>query len=288
MTDQHDADGWAGARGALWARYAGRLDAMMAPVNHPLVDALAPEASDKIADIGCGGGSTTAAILLNGPEETRISGFDVSPDLITKARAHWAEISAEHPDLAPGRAVFHLADAAHAKPDDGPFDRLVSRFGVMFFEDEARAFSNLHAWLKPEGRFAFAVWASPKENPWMSTVRDAVAEHIDLPAPDPEAPGPFRYADGIRFKAHLEACGFSGVEIRPWRGNLALGGGLSSADAADFALGAFAIANPLREQSAAVQKAVRSGLETRFGQNLDASGHVAMAAHVQIVTGHRQ
>lgn len=71
-------------------------------------------------------------------------------------------------------------------------DRLVSRFGIMFFDDALAAFSNLVRWLAFGGRFAFAVWGHPAENPWMTTVRQVVAEIVDLPKPAAEAPGPFR------------------------------------------------------------------------------------------------
>jgi hypothetical protein len=42
---------------------------------------------------------------------------------------------------------------------------------------------------------AFAVWGRLAENPWMTSVREVVAGVIDLPPSDPEAPGPFRYAE---------------------------------------------------------------------------------------------
>ena len=59
-----------------------------------------------------------------------------------------------------------------------PYDRLVSRLGMMFFEDPPAAFANLARWLAPGERFAFAVWGRPAENPWMTTVPEVVAEII--------------------------------------------------------------------------------------------------------------
>ena len=50
------------------------------------------------------------------------------------------------------------ADMATATATDGPYDRLASRFSVMFFDDPPAAFANLVRWLVPGGRFAFAVW----------------------------------------------------------------------------------------------------------------------------------
>ena len=64
---------------------------------------------------------------------------------------------------------------------------------------------------------------------------------LDLPQPEPEAPGPFRYGDADRFRRLLETAGFSDLAVRDWRGALPIGGGLRAAEAADFALASFSL-----------------------------------------------
>jgi SAM-dependent methyltransferase len=106
----------------------------------------------------------------------------------------------------------------------------------MFFDDPPAAFVNLARWLAPVGRFAFAVWGRPAENPWMTSVRQAVAEIIDMPPPEPEAPGPFRYAEADKLLTLLNRAGFGELDVSDWRGALPIGGGLPAAEAASFAL----------------------------------------------------
>src|SRR5205823_7697307 len=120
-----------------------------------------------------------------------------------------------------------------------PYDRLVSRFGIMFFDDPPAAFGNLRRWLAPGGRFAFAVWGPASDNPWLTSVRDVVARIVELPKPDRDAPGPFRYADADTLLALLRRAGFSALDVRDWRGALPIGGALPPAEAADFALSSF-------------------------------------------------
>ena len=63
------------------------------------------------------------------------------------------------------------------------FDALVSRFGVMFFEDPAAAFTNLRRAARPGARLALIVWRSAAENPFMTTAERAAAPFLpDLPA----------------------------------------------------------------------------------------------------------
>jgi hypothetical protein len=46
----------------------------------------------------------------------------------------------------------------------------------------------------------------------MTSVRDVVAQIIPVPQSDPEAPGPFRYADSNKFLALLERAGFARLD----------------------------------------------------------------------------
>lgn len=249
---------------------------MIAPVSEPLIAALELDAPLRVAEVGCGGGGFALEILRGAPAGTVIHGFDISPDLIEAARAR----SAGQRDIA-----FDVADMGTTPAPAAPYDRLVSRFGIMFFDDAPTAFKNLARWLVPSGRFAFAAWGKPAENPWMTNVRDAAAEFVEVPRPDPEAPGPFRYADADKLLALLDQSGFRNLEVHDWRGRLPVCGGLPAAEAAAFALQAFSNFGDLLAAAGneAVEEARRS-LTARYAQHLR-DGVVEMSAYVHIVTG---
>ena len=154
---------------------------MLTPIDEPLIRALSVDAPRRIVDIGCGGGGTTLEVLRRAPAGSVVQGFDLSPALIDSARSR---------KRSDERAIaFEIADMATAIAPEDPYDRLASRFGIMFFDNPLAALANLARWLAPGGRSAFAVWGRPTENPWMTSVRQVVGEMIDLPPPDPEAPG---------------------------------------------------------------------------------------------------
>jgi SAM-dependent methyltransferase len=245
-----------------------------------LIGALNLDAACRIADVGCGGGGTTLAILRRAPAGSVVHGFDVSPALIDVARGR---------GRADGGAVaFELADMATAMVPGAPYDRLVSRFGIMFFDDPQAAFSNLARWLAPGGRFAFAAWGRAADNPWVTTVREAVAEIIDLPPTDPEAPGPFRYGDEGTLLSLLERAGFGELAVRDWRGALPVGGGLPAAEAASFGLATFAsFAELLAEAGDDAVDEARRSLTARLSQ-YEQDGAVRMDACVHLFTGTRQ
>lgn len=277
MNENPTATDWTNARGEKWRAGLAGMEAMLEPVNEPLAQALKLNAPLRIADIGCGGGGATLEILRRAPAGSVIRGFDLSPELIHFARSR---------RRADERAVdFEIADMATAAAPPQPYDRLVSRFGVMFFDDPLAAFANLLHWLAPGGRFAFAVWGSPSENLWMANVRQVVAEIIHLPPSDPQAPGPFRYAAAGQMLTLLDRAGCVELDVSDWRGLLPIGGPLPAAEAANFALASFSSFGELLCQAGeeALNHA-RQALTARFSRHQQA-GAVLMDAAVHIVTG---
>ena len=270
---------WVGARGEKWSARIAGMESTLLPIDEPLTMALKLEAPSRIAEIGCGGGGTALEILRRVPAASVVHGFDISPKLIDVAR--------RRPRPGDRGIAFEVRDMATAAPEHR-YGRLVSRFGVMFFEEPQAAFANLVRWLEPGGRFAFAVWGPPSDNPWMTSVRDVVARIVDVPRLDPEAPGPFRYADSDRLFGLLDRAGFTGLDVSDWRGALPIGGGVPAAEAARFALASF---SSFGEHLAgagdgALDEAHRS-LTTCFSHHQGGDGGVRMDACVRIFTGAR-
>ncbi len=279
MSYNPGATDWSAARGEKWGAQLAGMESTLLPVDEPLIRALRLEAPSRVAEVGCGGGGTAMEILRRAPAGSVVHGFDISPGLVEMARRR------PRPDE---RAIaFEVADMATAAPER-PYDRLVSRFGVMFFDDPPAAFANLARWLAPGGRFAFAVWGRPSDNLWMTQVREVVAQIIDVPGTNPEAPGPFRYAEADKLLALLEGAGLGELELRDWRGALPIGGSLPPEEAASFALSAFAsFGEQLAGAGEGVLDEARRSLTSCFSR-YHQDGAVRMDARVQIVTGARR
>ena len=269
---------WSGARGEKWLAQLSGMEGMLRPVDAPLLDALQLTAPCRIADIGCGGGGTTLKILRRAPAGSTVHGFDISPALVASARSR---------ANAADNVAFPTANMATAAPPGAPYDRLTSRFGVMFFDDPSAAFANLLRWLVPGGRFAFAVWGPPADNLWMTRLREVIAEYVDLPAIDPQAPGPFRYAEAKKMVALLEQAGFGAIHHATWRDALPIGGGLAAAEAANFALASLSsFGKLLAEAGDDVCRQACAALTSQFLQH-EKGNMVQLEACVHIVTGTR-
>jgi SAM-dependent methyltransferase len=112
------------------------------------------------------------------------------------------------------RVRFVQGDAQVYPFEPASFDAAYSRFGVMFFADPIAAFVNVRRSLLPRGRLAFVCWRALEENMIDIVPLRAASAHLPRqPTHDPDAPGPFAFANPGRVRDILKSAGFGEVEI---------------------------------------------------------------------------
>lgn len=207
-TDDEQAARWNGPAGHAWVEGQAVLDHMFRPFEDLLVEAVPAGDGGQVLDVGCGTGGTTLAVARRLGPAGGCVGIDISEPVITAARAR-----AEREGTP---ASFIHADAQDHTFEPATFDAVISRFGVMFFNDSVRAFANLRRAAKDEARLRFIAWRSPAENPFMTTAERAAAPLVpNLPVRRPDEPGQFAFADPDRIRRILAESGWAGIDIRP-------------------------------------------------------------------------
>jgi SAM-dependent methyltransferase len=199
---------WNGHAGRAWVEAQGLLEQLFKPLEDLLSQQISTGSGMRLLDVGCGTGSTTIAAARRLGTSGQCVGIDISEPMITAAR-----IRAER-DGVP--ASFLLADAQthHFAPES--FDMIISRFGVMFFEDFVKAFTNLRHAAMDGASLRFVAWRSVADNPFMTTAERAAAPLLpNLPVRQADAPGQFAFADDRRVRRILEESGWSAIDIRP-------------------------------------------------------------------------
>jgi SAM-dependent methyltransferase len=200
---------WNGEAGARWAQQDELMAALLAPLAESLLDHADLAGCSRAIDVGCGGGSQSLLLAQRLGEGASVTGVDISGPLLEVARGRAAQAPAGTAALE-----FLQADASQHAFEPATFDFLFSRFGVMFFDDPVAAFSNLHGAMTPSGRLAFLCWQSLQDNPWTWLAVQAALRFVPPPEPtDPEAPGPFAFANPARVETVLSAAGFRDIVV---------------------------------------------------------------------------
>jgi SAM-dependent methyltransferase len=125
---------------------------------------------------------------------------------------------------------------AQVYPFEGQsFDVVISRFGVMFFDDPVRAFANMRLATKDDGRLIFVCWQPMVDNEWLLVPGAAVASLVALPdLGPPDAPGMFALSKPDRIHDVLGSAGWNEVEVTAAHPEMLLGGGGTLDDTVEF------------------------------------------------------
>ncbi|CAB3749866.1 SAM-dependent methyltransferase [Burkholderia sp. MSh2] len=199
---------WNGPSGRAWVDTQATIDRMFEPLERLLADAAAASFARSVLDVGCGTGGVTLAIARRLGADAQCTGIDISARMIDAARAR-VERSGPGPR-------FVCADVQTHAFEPESVDLIVSRLGVMFFDDPVRAFANLRRAARPNAQLRFIAWRSAADNPFMTTAERAAAPLLpNLPARRPGAPGQFGFGDRQRIASVLSDSGWADTAIEP-------------------------------------------------------------------------
>lgn len=194
-------DSWDTAAAGWW-RWWSTMEAGSHHLNRRLLAMAGLDRGMRVLDVATGiGEPALSAADVVGPEGSVVA-VDVSEAMLGIARQRVADAGVTNVELV-------CADEQLAGID-GPLDAILSRWGVMFFGDVPGFLARAHQLLRPGGRLALAVWASPAQVP-MAIAFVTAAQVLGVPPPPADAPGPFRFADVDAFAATLADAGFADV-----------------------------------------------------------------------------
>jgi SAM-dependent methyltransferase len=257
-----------------WEANAEYVDGHLAAATDILLDATRIAEGDAVLELAAGpGGAGLRAAERVGPGGS-VTLSDDAPEMVAIA----ARRAKGYPQVS--TAVFDQSDIV---AEDGRFDAVISRHGLMFAEDSVGAVKEAVRVLRPGGGFGAMTWGPRGKNPWLGLVLDAVGEQFGVPFPPPNIPGPFSLDDSGVLTSVLEGGGLDEVEVQAletpmhaasieawWKRVPQLAGPLATALAA--------MEPEVREQIA--QRAMDAGAETSRadGDGVMFSGSVLIAS----------
>ncbi len=266
---------WNGTESDHWVLHADRYDAQLVPFADALFEQLDLSDRDAVLDIGCGCGVTT---LTASRQAARAVGADLSEPMLEVARARMGQAGITN-------AEFLVADAQTHDFGGQKFTAVISRFGVMFFDDQVAAFSNLHEVLVPAGRLSFVCWQPLVANDWLLVPGLAAAQYVSLPDfGDGNEPGMFALSDDERLREILSAAGFSRIVVRPFITTITLGGGGDVEETLSFLLGTGIARALLADASPEVVGPAVDGVRQSLSEHFEPGVGVRLGAAAWIVS----
>jgi SAM-dependent methyltransferase len=199
---------WTQEDGDHWVAEADRYDELNSRSGEELMKAVGLKAGERVLDVGCGNGATT----LEAAERVRpggsVVGIDVSTPMLAVARERARSWSVANAD-------FIEADAQVHPFAPRTFDVVISRNGLMYFDEPTAAFTNLARSLHLGGRLAFTAPQGLDRNEWIMAAGAAATPILGPPkGVTPGKPGPVGLADPDRTYSIVEAAGFVDITIQ--------------------------------------------------------------------------
>lgn len=189
--------------GEAWNRWADPLAEMAAKLNEPLLLAAAVGPGDRVLDLASGAGEPALGAARRAGPTGFVLGLDLVPAMLVGA-VRRAEAA------GPPAPSFVVGDMTVLPVEDGGFDRVTCRFGIMFCPDAAAALAECRRALRPGGRAAFMVWGPREDNTLFQELTEALEDALG-PGPDDMAPM-FRFAQEGSLARLMRDAGFIDIE----------------------------------------------------------------------------
>ena len=252
---------------AAYEQYIGRWSRLFVPA---LLAAAEVARGDRVLDVATGPGQAALVALSTVTPAGRVIGADISPAMLTAARARLGE-EAFQPVATDGQALAFR---------DGSFDAVVCQLGLQFFPDPARGLTEFRRVLRAGRCTAVCVISTPDRAPMWGVLADTLSHH--LPDQRDALHLGFALADPERLEHLFKIAGFRDVRVKREMRQ----GTIESFDAywAPIEAGTGQIPQAYRALPASSRRAVREEVQARLAA-FETDGRLVMNVEMLIGVG---
>lgn len=192
---------FAGSVPANYEQYLGPI--LFEPYALDIMQRLPKGSLNNVLEIACGTGRVTKHLLDAIGEKGKLVATDLNPDMIAIAKEK----------VADSRIEWQKADAQDLPFADNSFEAVICQYGVMFFPDKLKAFSETWRVLKPGGIFIFNAWDSLDANPGAQVIDNVLQEAFGEEAPNFLKEGPYSFYDQGQIRSLLKEASFKNIQL---------------------------------------------------------------------------
>jgi ubiquinone/menaquinone biosynthesis C-methylase UbiE len=195
-----------------WKKWNTFTMDFLKPMGDMIINSLHITANDVVLDIASGTGEpafSIAALATDG----KVYATDLADQMLNIAKEY-----ADANNI--NNIEFKVADVSDLPFENNFFDKVSCRMGFMFFPDMQLAANEIFRVCKSGGKLATAVWGAAENNEWVTIIMKVLSNNVQMPQPQPGAPGMFRCAKPGLMKDVFEKAGFKNVKEETFTGKI--------------------------------------------------------------------
>ena len=205
MANEEQFELWNEGIGKKWVEEDDSMNERLSILTKELFLRLNINRGDKILDIGCGGGQTSFEASEIVGENGYVVGADISKILLDLANSKYANTK---------NLEFKLCDVQNYEFRENSFNKVISRFGVMFFENPIEAFKNIYNAIQEGGSLNFVCWTNVMENEFFTDPTNIIIRHLNKDFPEiTRSPGPLAFSEEKYINEILSNSGFKNIKV---------------------------------------------------------------------------
>lgn len=260
-----------------WEKWDRFFDEQMAFLNHRLVGDARLRPGLHVLDLGSGTGYPAILAAQTVGVDGSVVGIDLAEQMLAVAERKATRLGLHN-------VTFKVGDVTTLPFESASFDAVTSRFCLMFLPEIPKAAVEIARVLRPGAWVAAAVWSAPEKNPSIGLSMAAVKQVVDLPPPDPMAPGIFRLAQPGDFAGMLERAGLTDITDQEFFGEWSYG----SAD--EYYTSLMEIAAPVKNLMTTLSETQRlevKRLIIEAASQFQRDAHITFPIAVRMVAGRK-
>jgi len=187
-----------------WEKWDRFFDEQMAFLNHRLVADARLRAGMQVLDLGSGTGYPALLGAQTVGPRGSVIGIDLAEQMLAAARRKATA-------LGLANVTFRTGDVTALPFEPNSFDAVTNRFCLMFLPEIPKAAAEIARVMRPGAWLAAAVWSAPDNNPYLMIPITVIKQFLNLPPPNPTAPGIFRLANQADLAGMLQEAGFTSI-----------------------------------------------------------------------------
>ncbi len=198
-------DYWNKGIGQKWVKEDNSLNERFSILTKEFFSRASINKNDKVLDVGCGGGITSFEASKIVGKYGYVLGADISETLLDLAKKKFSSTK---------NLEFKCCDVQNYNFKKNIFSKVISRFGVMFFENPILAFKNIYNTIQDGGSLHFVCWTNVMENEFFTAAANIIVKHLNKEFPKvTRSPGPFALSEEKYIKQILNSSGFKNIKV---------------------------------------------------------------------------